>query len=86
MPDINARIELDIDPDDDYTYYGPLLRGDAAPSAANARIVELEAQLAAVPAYAAYHFEAQLYHDLAEGPEPLDFAGWLAAGKPEGAA
>lgn len=46
----------------------------------DARIAGLEAQLAAVPAYAAYHFDAQLYHDLAEGPEPLDFAGWLAAG------
>ena len=49
------------------------------------RAEEAEAQLAAVPAYATYHFEAQLYHDLAEGPEPLNFAGWLAAGQPEGA-
>lgn len=46
---------------------------------------EAAAQLAAVPAYAAYYFDAQLHHDLAEGPEPLDFDEWLAAGKPEDA-
>lgn len=51
-----------------------------------ARAEAAEAQLASIPAYAAYYADAQLAHDLAEGPEPLDFAGWLAAGLPEGAA
>lgn len=64
----------------EYTYDGPpveLVRpGELAQL--RVRLDAAEAQLAAVPDYAAYHFEAQLYHDLAEGPEPLDFAEWLA--------
>jgi len=64
----------------EYTYDAPPVRLVRASEVAELRVRldAAEAQLAAVPAYAAYHFEAQLYHDLAEGPEPLDFAEWMA--------
>lgn len=53
---------------------------------ATRRAAALDAQLDAVPAYASYYAAAwEQFEADSDGPEPLDFDEWLAAGKGEGA-
>ena len=56
----------------------------AALAAANVRAEAAEAALTAVPDYVTYYTCAwEAFEANSDGPEPLDFAEWLAAGKPE---
>jgi len=58
------------------------LRAELA--AANARAEAAESALAAVDEYATYYACAwEAFEADSDGPEPLDFAEWLTAGKPE---
>ncbi len=56
----------------------------AALTAAVARAEAAEAALTAVPDYVTYYTCAwEAFEANSDGPEPLDFTEWLAAGKPE---
>ncbi len=60
------------------------LRAELA--AAIARVEAAEAHLALVDKYASYYAAAwEQFEGDSDGPEPLVFDEWLAAGKPEGA-
>ena len=65
----------------EYTYDAPPVRLVRASEVAELRVRldAAEAQLAAVPDYAAYYATAwEAFEADSDGPEPLDFAEWMA--------